>query len=434
MWSLAELRTIAVALLSAAFLSSCAASSARAANPDALRTGQPWTMYQRVPTHNAVVARPGFRARWVYDAKAKINGGIAVSGDVAYVNTFAKELVALDVRTGQVRWEARTDNIVMSTPVVGGGLVYIGTGHNGSMTAAHSEFAYGVSEHADMISPWGRPEGDHLLAFDARTGAKRWSYRTEGEDMPSPVLLDGAVFFANGDLHAYSLDAKTGAVRWATELGGIATMASANVAQNAVILGLCTGPQYQGRTIALVPRTGAVRWRAAEGDCDAAPAVAGGKVFVSGVTGLKTQYGYGARGTVAALSAASGKVLWRYTDPVEGPYSKVGSSERAVAGTADGGVYYQSIPTSDTMYAFDAETGARRWSVRTQAPVKMSPVIANGRVFFGDGAGLLYQVDARTGRLVHVDLFDEPFATAPPVLVGRALLLVAGTHVYARSI
>jgi outer membrane protein assembly factor BamB len=160
--------------------------------------------------------------------------------------------------------------------------------------------------------------------------------------------------------------------------------------------------------------------------------VAQDAVFVSGVTGLRTRYGYGARGTVAALDAKTGKVRWRYTAPTEGPYSKVGSSERAVAGTFDGGVYYQAIPTADTVIAFDAVTGAQRWSFRTQAPVKMSPVVADGRVIFGDGAGLLYQLDARNGAPLKVDLFDEPFATAPPVIVGKAILLIAGTRVYAR--
>jgi outer membrane protein assembly factor BamB len=79
--------------------------------------------------------------------------------------------------------------------------------------------------------------------------------------------------------------------------------------------------------------------------------------------------------------------------------------------------------------AFDAATGSVRWRFHTAAPVKMSPVIAAGNVYFGDGAGLLYAVDEKRGTLRRTHIFKAPFSCAPPVIVGRTLLYVNGSTV-----
>jgi outer membrane protein assembly factor BamB len=68
--------------------------------------------------HNAIVYRPGLLPRWQFDAGARINGGLALSGNTLVFGTFGKQVIAHDIRIAKAIWRAPTDNIVMSTPVV----------------------------------------------------------------------------------------------------------------------------------------------------------------------------------------------------------------------------------------------------------------------------------------------------------------------------
>jgi outer membrane protein assembly factor BamB len=393
-------------------------------------------MYQLRSDHNAVIARDNFAVTWNYNTKAKINGGLAVVGNTLFLDDFADEILALDALTGNLRWRATTDNIVMSTPIVSRGLVYVGTGHNGAAGAMNDHnggggFAYALPVGATDLIKWGRPEGDHVIALDAATGAERWKYRTAGEDMPSPALVADMLVFANGDFHAYGLDPSRGEAAWQRDLNGISTMASASVSGSRAIVSVCSGPKMQGHTIALDAHTGKIVWNAAVGDCDSAPTLGLGRVFVSGVDGNAASFGYGARGVVTAIDEKTGKVEWSYRSSEVGPYTQISSNERAIAGTYADGYYFQSIPTSNELVAFDPATGRVRWRLRTAGPIKMSPVVKHGVLYVGDTVGLFYRIEAARGIILHVRMFDQPFTTSPPVIVGSTIFVVNGSTVYA---
>ncbi|HEY0381082.1 MAG TPA: PQQ-binding-like beta-propeller repeat protein, partial [Candidatus Elarobacter sp.] len=378
--------------------------------------GGAWPVYQLDASHNAVIPRPGFAASWNYDAGAKINGGLAVVGDTVYFDTFAPSVGALDLNDGTVKWQVPIDNIVMSTPIVAESAVYVGTGSNHLMP--------------DMR--WGRAGGDRLVALDAADGHERWSYKTVGEDMPSPVYVGGALVFANGDQHAYAVEARSGKLLWRRAIVGVSTMASANVVGGNALVSTCTTRTPIGHTYAVAPRTGTVRWASPYGNCDSAPTVIEDRVFLSGVDIEPTAYGIGYRSTIAALDGTSGKLLWSYRTADLGIASpQVASSERAIAGTYAAGTYYQAIPTHDRMIAFDARSGRIKWSLKTLGPTKMSPVVRNGLVYFGDTAGCFYTVDAASGALKNLRTFDAPFSVSPPVIVGNTLIVAVGTKIRA---
>jgi len=390
-----------------------------------------WPMFQARGDHNAVFRRPNFRPIWTFEAGERINSGLAVVGDLLLFDTLGGKVVALDVRRGTVRWQSTLDNVTMSTPIVIDRNVFIGTGHNGSINSHNADFVYAAGAHSPTLRMWGRPEGDHLVAFDLNTGAKRWQYRTAGEDMPSAVAIHGVLVFANGDFNVYGLRTGDGTAVWQHPLRGLATMASANRTGDYAIVSTCSGPDYRGETFAMHWATGHVRWHAVAGDCDSAPTLDGARVFVSGVDGIKQPYGYGARGTVEALDAKSGRVLWHYISDEAGPYTKIGSNERAIAGCYHDGIYFQALPTVDKFLAFDASTGHVLWQLRTTAPVKMSAVARNGKVYFGDTAGLFYTVDEHSGKVLSIRMFDAPFTVSPPVIVGDSIFVASGTKVFA---
>jgi outer membrane protein assembly factor BamB len=390
-----------------------------------------WPTYQHSADRNAVFDQYSVRQDWLYDANARINSGLALAGNTLLFTTFSRKLVAVDVRDGHELWHANVPNIAMSTPIVAENTVYIGTGSNANLERGlRTHFSarnvllrlsYGKKEI------WGIPNGDEVAAFDLHSGAPHWVYRTLGEDMPSGVYADGRLIFANGDDHAYALRADTGQRLWSTDLGSIATMASAVLANGAAIVGVCGRGDVVDEAIALNVSTGEIIWRAPYGQCDAAPAYAEGKVFVASAT----HYASLLMSTrVAALDPRNGKPEWVYRGTL-GRLTITSSNEQAIAGTYALGMYFQPEPFTDDIVALDAGTGRVRWRFRTSGPVKMSPVIANGRLYVGDTVGLLYTLDARNGRLLEVRAFKKPFTTSPPIVVGNKLIIANDTSVQA---
>jgi len=73
-------------------------------------------------------------------------------------------------------WTYTTGNAIESSPVVAGGIIYIGS-----------------KDH-------------NLYAFAARTGKKLWSYATGGGIISSPVVADGVVYIGSNDHNLYAFN------------------------------------------------------------------------------------------------------------------------------------------------------------------------------------------------------------------------------------
>jgi outer membrane protein assembly factor BamB len=374
-------------------------------------------MYQYSPDRNAVLHDANLSAKWTFDAKSQINGGLAMVNGVLLFETFKKEVVALDARTGSLRWRTGNfRNILMTTPIVANGLVYVGTGANPVLQYGNKPVL-------------GVPQRDEVAALNLSDGKKRWAYETIGENMPSPAYYNGRLIFINGDWHAYGLRGDNGKLLWKTDLNGYSAMSNAAISGSHVIAGICANGIWKSSTVAIDASSGKVVWEAPYGHCDGSPTVGEGKVFVQSVQPGSMKYV--GRNRVAALDASTGKMLWTYVAPADGVATSLGSSEGSIAGMYNAGVYYQAFPLDDRFIAFNARNGHILWQVKTAAPVKMSAVIDRGTVYFGDTAGVLYAVDSKSGKLKNVQLFKGPFTTTPPIIVGRTMVFVNDTKVYA---
>ncbi len=382
-------------------------------------------MYQAAPGRNAVFNQGG-AVTWAYDAKAKLNGGLALVGGKLLFTSFSHKLVALDARNGRQLWTARVSNIAMSTPIVAGDTVYVGTGRNGVLDRSTN---LGLRLRFGNKEVWGVPQGDEIAAFDLQSGKPRWTYHTVGENMPSGVYDGGRLIFANGDWHAYALRADTGQVLWSTDVGGASTMSSAVIANGIVVVGVCAEGIKSSAAVALDPANGKVLWRSPYGHCDGAPAYGDGRFFVSSVQPSKIKYV--GRTVVAALDANTGRAIWTYRSKRDGLWSIVASDESAIAGTYVNGIYYQPAPLDGELLAFDGSSGKIDWRFETSGPVKMSPVVKDGRLYVGDTVGVFYTLDARTGKLLEIRPFKKPFTTSPPIIAGNTIYVVNGTSVYA---
>ncbi len=231
------------------------------------------------------------------------------------------------------------------------------------------------TEGAVVSSPvlaWGMvyvgSDDRNLYALDQSSGALKWKFSTSAKDVPgapirsTPAVADGAVFFGSYDGNFYAVDAATGAQRWKFAIPGERKF---------------TAPGIHG----YFPRQQAVPdfWDLYQ----SSPVVGGGLVY----------FGCG-DGNLYALEVASGALKWKFA---------TGDVVHSSPALADGVLYFGSWDTN--LYAVDAATGELKWKFKTgedptnfnQTGIQSSPCVAGGTVYFGCRDFHLYAVDAKTG-------------------------------------
>jgi outer membrane protein assembly factor BamB len=129
------------------------------------------------------------------------------------------------------------------------------------------------------------------------------------------------------------------------------------------------------------------------------PAVANGVVYV----GSEDQ-------SIYAFAAATGAKRWSF--------ATTGQIVRSSPAVVGGALYIGSDDTK--LYALDAASGTSRWVYQTAGKVRSSPVVANGVVYVGSGDANVHAVSVQTGALIH----KYPTAgavIAPPVVADNVL-------------
>ena len=313
---------------------------------------------------------------WKYKTGAKILSSPLVFGETVFVGSGDRNLYAIERASGTLRWKFETGGAINSSPAYLDGTVFV-------------------------VSLDGR-----LYAVDAATGREKWKFATKGERrftapgihgaMPrtelmadpfdvflsSPAIANGLVYFGSGDNNVYAVDAATGAERWKFTTGNV-VHASPAVSNGVVYVG-----SWDRNLYALDAGSGKEIWRFQTGNdttiynqvgIASSAAVAGGIVF------------FGCRdGHFYAVDATSGKEKWSHDN-------KMGWVIASPA-VKNGAVYF---PTSDgtRFKALDAATGALKYSIENKAVSFSSPAIVNDVVYFGSSEGRLSALDLRTGAM-----------------------------------
>jgi len=147
-------------------------------------------------------------------------------------------------------------------------------------------------------------------------------------------------------------------------------------------------PLFSGTLIALNATNGKLIWRAeAGGEFSAAPTTDDRSVYAA------TRYSEPdprlVHGTLRALSKTTGVTLWMRTLPGPLGGTLVAGENALFAGSTDGRIY-----------AFDKHTGLTLWINQYAEGFSSEPRLSGKLVYFGSDSGNLFALDQSTGRVV----------------------------------
>jgi eukaryotic-like serine/threonine-protein kinase len=319
--------------------------------------------------------------RWKFKTGDKIFSSPVIKDGLAYIGSEDSNLYAVKTYSGELSWKFHTGGAVSSSPAIFNSVVYF-TSYDGHCYALDAvtgrevwKFKTGGEKKVGANGLWtmkpvemymedlwdfflsspvigingpginkgptvyfGSSDGN-LYALDAINGSLKWKFKTNGIIHTSPALYRGTIFFGSWDTYLYAVDAQTGKEKWKFKT------------REQPVYHLLEGIQ-------------------------ASPAVTDSVLY------------FGARdGFFYALKVNTGDSLWSF--------SADNSWVITTAAVTDSTVYFG---TSDSylLYALDAKTGRKKFSMKAKGYLYSSPAIAGRMAYFGDFTGNFYALDLKS--------------------------------------
>lgn len=337
------------------------------------------------------------------------SGTPLVDGDTAYFLSRDRDVTAVHVATGEVRW--RTGTGVTSADAI------FGTTTAGTMLAVDGAMV--------IAGDWD------VVAFDRATGARTWTYAAPNGDGPGLFLgpaRDGTVFTGSPGGKVYALDTRTGKPRWITTIVESQTSVYRPALEGrrlAVGYSTFVIPNAGGLAM-LDANTGTLLWRAAYppgAQTWQHTNFTGGPVFAGDVV-----YGSAGDGNIYAFDVDSGALKWalpRLTGPLEGVITTTDLDHRAIV---KAGRYLIAGSTTSYIVAYDLETRRETWRFFDRLSGSTTFAFsADARTvyvpFFG---GFIIAVDLETGtERWRYGGFTQGFLWAPAPAGDRVLAVGA---------
>lgn len=236
-----------------------------------------------------------------------------------------------------------------------------------------------------------------LTAADVPKLKLKWAFGfpTATQAYAQPAVIGGHIFVGSANHRVYSLDASSGCTYW-TFRADFPVRTGMSVGKSANGWSIYFGDQH-ANAYALDASTGKLIWKTRLDDHPSAqitgtPTLAGETLYI-GISSLEEVAGADAkdecckfRGSVSAIEAATGKVIWKsYTISAEPKPVRKNSNGVQLWGPSGAGVWssptvdlksrmvyvttgddYSDPPasTSDSFLAFDMDTGKLTWSTQ----------------------------------------------------------------------
>jgi outer membrane protein assembly factor BamB len=359
--------------------------------PPQPRPGRDWPLYGNGPQRTRFVRdvglRPPFRRVWSLNGGKLIEFQPVLAGGRLFVLKNDGRALALSAQTGRVRWRKRVGGLAASAPAAGGASVYfVANGHGwGGIAGARPAKVVAINRRSGHVR-WAKrlsspsessplvvhervfvgSQNGTVYALSAKTGRILWRYYAG-----APVK--GALAYSRGRLYFGDYGGTVTALRWrggrvVWRRGGMGQIyATPAVAFGRVFIGSKSGSVY-----ALSASGGRLLWsRGTGGYVYAAPAVAA-------VRGMHPAVFIGSySGRFMALGARNGHVIWSrgFGGKISGAASVIGRT-----------VYF-SVLTSRRTYAVGATSGRVLWSIGKGG---FNPAITDGKRVYITGYGSQY--------------------------------------------
>jgi outer membrane protein assembly factor BamB len=332
-----------------------------------------WLLYRGNPLQTGVAASKlpeDLDVLWKFPAKDGFEGAACIVNGVVYVGCQDEHLYAVDLKTGEKKWEYKTGPI-KAAPSYREGLVYVG-------------------------------DGDGIFhCVEAATGKKRWTYETGGEISSGANFAGDNILFGSGDEQLYCLS-KDGKELWKFKVPGGPVMASPAVVGDRTFVAGCDSTLHVLET-AKGTEMGSVD---IGGQAAATAAVVGDHLYLGTMSN-----------EVLAITWKKPDIVWRYMpEKKQQPFfaSAAVTDNLVVVGSRDRRVH-----------GIDRKSGQPVWTFQTDNRVDSSPVVVGKRVFAGSLDGKLYVLDLAKGTELKKFDLGSAVAASPAVAEG---CLVVGTE------
>lgn len=249
-----------------------------------------------------------------------------------------------------------------------------------------------------------------VVALEPGSGRVIWTKTLGIPIRQSPTAADGRVFVVNSDSELFALSAQDGSQLWTSrglpEGAAILSNASPAISGNVVVV-----PYPSGEVAAFDIRNGAPKWNDAMSGGDVRSSLSGIGMVARPVADRGTVFAVSRAGQLTATAAESGERLW--------------SREIAASQTpwVAGDVLFV-VDTAGQLIAMTRKDGKIKWvKALPSSGTYSGPVLAGGKLWLASSKGLLVSVDATTGNLENQSDLGAPVLITPVVANGKLYVL-----------
>lgn len=295
-------------------------------------------------------------------------------------------------------WKLDLDGKIKSTPVVIGGVIFIG-GLNKKLYFVDAEAGKILGDFSlkkkypsflfiqnSLLYINGEGEDGGIFCYNLKKGKLDWQ-KELGSSRSSPVVIGDKIFLGTESGKLYALKKNEGEPIWQFKKEG-KILSSPAYSEGLLFLGLNDGFFY-----ALLEKTGGIRWEyEAQEGIVSSPAINNDKVLFGSLDGM-----------VYCLNKNNGELIWNFKTSGS-VYSSPAVTESSVfIGSNDG-----------FLYRIDLLSGELRWRFETLSPIHSSPLVVGDKVFFGSLDGRFNMLDRWRGELLW-KFQTQGMITASPV-------------------
>ena len=290
----------------------------------------------------------------------------AIVDGIVYAADLDGMVFALDLKTGQKKWETKFEDGFVAPVAFHNDLIYVGD-YNGKM---------------------------HCLD---KNGKKVWEFQTDAEINSSANFFDDNVLFGSQDARLYCLEAKSGKLVWKHEAADQIRCTPTIVGDRTMIAG-CDAMLHviglkDGKPIHQVE---------IKSPTGSTPAAQGDVVYFGTEQGL-----------FFAIDSKAGDVKWTFED-------LYGVQLRGSAAIKDGVIVFGAFDRK--VYALDAKTGDEKWSTLGKQSYEGSPVIAGDKVVIPTTNGFVMLLNLADGKIISQRELAEDVIASPAVAENRVVI------------